>query len=151
MLKEEIRTGLCGYCRCEIHTDMTIKTKYVFVDGKSIELAFDEDNLAAAYILEDRRREESLARKVRRHNYSLDAIKYEGKEYFAQKETPESMMIAREERDRLLEKMKLLTQAQRRRLFMRMQGMSIRQIAETEGVRVQRVNQTTKEIFKKIF
>ena len=142
---------MCGYCRCERHTDMTIKIKYVFVDGKSIELAFDEDELAAAYVLEDRRREESQARKARRHTYSLDAIEYEGQEYFAGKETPESMMIAREERDRLLEKMKCLTQAQRRRLFMRMQGMSIKEIAEREGVSVQRVNQTIKQIFKKIF
>lgn len=142
---------MCGYCQCETHTDMKIKIKYVFVDGKSIELAFDEENLAAAYILEDRRREESQARKERRHTYSLDAIEYEGKEYFAGKATPESMMIARKERDRLLEKMRFLTQAQRRRLFMRMQGMSIRQIAEKEGVSVQRVNQTMKQIFKKIF
>lgn len=151
MLKEEIRTGLCGYCQYEIHTDMTIKIKYVFVDGKSIELAFDEEELAAAYILEDRRREESANRKERRHTYSLDAIEYEGQEYFAGKATPESMMIAREERDRLLEKMQCLTQAQRRRLFMRMQGMSIKEIAEREGVSVQRINQTMKQIFKKIF
>lgn len=93
MLKEEIRTGLCGYCQCETHTDMTIKIKYVFVDGKSIELAFDEEELAAAYILEDRRREESQARKERRHTYSLDAIEYEGQEYFAGKETPESIVF----------------------------------------------------------
>ncbi len=130
---------------------MTIRIKYVFVDGKSLKLEFDERDLAAAYIIADRRREASARRKERRHTYSLDGMLYEGQENFAEKETPESVMIAREERDKLLLKMQDLTQTQRRRLFLRMQGMSIREIAEAEGVSTQRINRTLKQIYKKIF
>lgn len=129
---------------------MTIKIRYIFVDRKSVNLEFADEDRIAAFIIEDRRREANLNRKERRHNYSLNAIAYEGEEYF-DKDTPEELFLEKEIELELLVKIHDLTETQRRRLAMRLHGMSINEIATAENVSQQRISATLKQIRKKIF
>ena len=118
---------------------MTIKIRYIFVDRKSVNLEFADEDRIAPFIIEDRRREANLNRKERRHNYSLNAIAYEGEEYF-DKDTPEELFLEKEIELELLGKIHDLTETQRRRLAMRLHGMSINEIATAENVSQQRTS-----------
>ena len=120
------------------------------MDRKSVNLEFADEDRIAAFIIEDRRREANLNRKERRHNYSLNAIAYEGEEYF-DKDTPEELFLQKEIELELLGKIHDLTETQRRRLAMRLHGMSINEIATAENVSQQRISATLKQIRKKIF
>ncbi len=116
-----------------------------------MDLEFEDGDLIAAFIIEDRRREESLTRKERRHNYSLERTLYEDEKYFSSLHNPENSLIAKEEYGEIEQRISKLTETQQRRLKMRLQGMSSREIARIENVSEQRISATLKQIRKKLF
>ena len=136
--------------RGEMYTDMTIKIRYIFVNREWVHLDFPDDDAAAQFIVADRKKEASAKRKERRHTYSLDAIVYAGEEYQDRHHSPELLLIEKECEEEIVGWTNQLTEAQRRRLLMRLQGMSIREIAEAEGVSQQRISYTFKQISKKL-
>jgi len=107
-----------------------MKIRYEFANGEVTEVEVSEE--VGAVIVESRREEENLARKNRYHCYSLDDVDYEGLEY-ADPKTVESYSEELEQRRRIDEALAALTPAQRRRILMLADGMSVREIARYEG------------------
>ena len=106
---------------------MTVE--YKFADGTVSEVEVSEE--IGAYIMESRKAEESNRRVYRNHNYSLDSIEYEGEEYGYS----ESYRLEEAEDQKKKKKaLSLLTEIQRRRMKMFIEGLSYRKIAEIEGV-----------------
>ena len=91
-----------------------MEIKYKFANGEESYVEVSEEIGAA--ILESRRKEGNLNKKEYRHSaYSIDALIYEGEE-LADRETPESVMMEREEVDLINTFAKLLTETQKRYL-----------------------------------
>jgi DNA-directed RNA polymerase specialized sigma24 family protein len=108
-----------------------MEIKYKFANGEESYVEVSEEIGAA--ILESRRKEGNLNKKEYRHSaYSIDALLYEGEE-LADRDTPESVMMEREEVDLINTFAKLLTETQKRYLKMRLDGMSITEIAKKEN------------------
>lgn len=85
--------------------------------------------------------------------YHLDAMDYEGGS-LAYRLTPEELYIRKEDAARIRETLALLTEPQRRRLLMRAEGMTLRQIAAAEETSVNAVKESldaAKEKFRKFF
>ncbi len=108
-----------------------MKIQWKFTDGTTSEVEVNED--IGNYITASRREESNLARKERYHCYSLDAIDYEGLEY-ATDITPETELILEENTARINAALDKLSVTQRRRLLMFADGLSVNEIARTEGV-----------------
>lgn len=126
--------------------------KYKFATGEVTEVEVSDE--IGAVITASRRAEHALEERNRYHCYSLDAIEYEGMEY-ADPNTPASS-FERTERDKLLySALKTLTETQRRRLLMRAEGLSYREIARQEGVsdhkKIQKSVEAAREKIKKFF
>ena len=124
-----------------------MKIKYKFANG---EISYVEvsDEVGQA-ILESRRKESSLDKKEYRHSAcSIDVIEFEGEE-FAEKDTPESLLFNKEEDARVKEFFATLTETQRRRLEMRLNGMNLRQICLAEKADNKTVRETFEQIQKK--
>ena len=108
-----------------------MEVKYKFANGEESYVEVSEEIGAA--ILESRRKEGNLNKKEYRHSaYSIDALLYEGEE-LADRDTPESVMMEREKVDLINTFAKLLTETQKRYLKMRLDGMSITEIAKKEN------------------
>ena len=108
-----------------------MEIKYKFANGEESYVEVSEEIGAA--ILESRRKEGNLNKKEYRHSaYSIDALIYEGEE-LADRDTPESVMMERAEVDLINTFDKLLTETQKRYLKMRLDGMSITEIAKKEN------------------
>lgn len=117
---------------------MTTKIKYKFINGEVLEV--EVDDIIAAFILKDRTREASANRKERRYNFSLEAALYEDVKFYAAPEgAPDQRMIKLEQYEEILKFIETLTEVQKRRLFMRLAGMSYREIARKERVAVRSV------------
>lgn len=106
-----------------------MKIKYEFADGTVSEVEVKKS--IGTVIIEDRRKEDNLARKERYHCYSLDAAQFEGEEY-ADRETPETKMEREFNTKRIAQALDKLSEVQRHRLLMLAQGMSVREIARKE-------------------
>ncbi len=101
---------------------------YKFADGTTSVAEVDEE--IGAFIMESRRQESNDDRRQRYHNYSLDAITYEGSEYGRCDEYP-----CEDDTDERFEAaMATLTEVQRRRLSLRMKGWTFQRIADAEGI-----------------
>ena len=125
-----------------------MKIKYKFANG---EISYVEvsDEVGQA-ILDSRRKEASLDKKEYRHSAcSIDAVEFEGEE-FADKHTPESLLFNKEEDKRVKEFLATLTETQRRRLEMRMNGMNLRQICLAEKADNKTIRESFEQIQKKI-
>ena len=126
--------------------------RYQFVTGEVTEVEVSEE--IGAVITASRRDEHALEERNRYHCYSFDAIEYEGKEY-ADPDTPESIHERTERDKRLYAALETLTEVQRRRLLMRAEGLSYREIARREGVsdhkKIQKSINEAREKIKKIF
>lgn len=125
-----------------------MKIKYEFADGTVSEVEVEES--VGAVIIESRRREDNLSRKERYHCLSLDAFDFEGAE-FTGEDTPESIFVENAEKERIADALDKLSEVQRHRLLMLADGMSIRDIARTEGVKhtpVLRSIERARKIFK---
>ena len=111
-----------------------MKVTYRNTDTKTIELELD-DQIATA-LTESYRKEDNLARKHRYHNYSFEAATYQGLEV-ADDETPESILLEAEEETEsnahVAQALSLLTDVQRKRFLLLMEGMSVSEIARSEG------------------
>ena len=127
---------------------MTTKIKYTFVNGDVLEVEADDG--LAAYILLDRIHEESNDRKHRRKKLSSDAMNWEDMPFASQWGNPEEELLAHEEYVELSKVLESLTSAQKRRLILRLSGISCREIARQEEVSINSVLETVEGIRKKL-
>lgn len=119
---------------------------YKFNDGTVSKVEVDEE--IGKFILASRKEEHANNEKNRSHCISLDALKYEGSEY-ASKETVETVLIDRSRREQLYEVIEKLTDVQKRRLEMLLDGHSLREIARQEGVNLSKIQKSVAQIQKK--
>lgn len=123
-----------------------MKIKYKFANGEVKYVEVNDE--VGAEILKSRRIEENGDRKERYHCYSIAGLDYEGDE-FADKDTPESLLLNKEEEGVLQEFMETLTEVQKRRLQLRIEGLTLTDIAREEGVEFNPVKRTFLQISKK--
>ena len=108
-----------------------MKFQWKFADGTTSEVEVNEE--LGNFITTSRREESNLERKERFHCYSLDDIDYEGLEY-ATDITPETELIREEDAARINAALDNLSETQKRRLLMFMDGLSANEIARIENV-----------------
>ena len=111
-----------------------------------------------AAFMEDNCREiwKSDRMKSRYVPYSTDALVYEGKEYAAP-DTPETVYLAIEEEsengsdeERMKRYLSVLTDVQRRRMEMRLEHLTFREIAYIEGTDESSVRDSVRAAYKKL-
>lgn len=107
-----------------------MKIRYEFANGEVTEVEVSEE--VGAVIVESRKEEHAQQEKQRYHCYSYDAIDFEGVEY-ADPKTPENLYEEDEDKKKIELALSTLTPAQRRRILMLADGMSVREIARYEG------------------
>ena len=109
--------------------------KYIFADGTVSEVEVDEE--LGNFIIESRQDEENLSRKERYHCFSVESSVYEGKE-LSTYETPEKILqlkIDNIRKEKLFaDAMNSLSETQRRRLLMLIDGLTLQEIGRREGV-----------------
>lgn len=124
-----------------------MEIKYKFTNGEESFVEVSEE--IGAMILESRRKEENLHKKEYRHSaYSIDALTYEGEE-LAEEDTPESELFHKEEEEKINQFLSTLTEVQRRRLEMRLDGMKMSEIARTEATTFRAIKKTFLQILEK--
>ena len=117
-----------------------MKIEWNSVDGTTTTAETDVE--IGTFILDSRREEENGSRKYRAHNYSLDAITYEGREYGREDEYP-CMDDSDEKARRVRMAFSRLTKMQQRRLWRHViEKKSLREIARIEKVTVESVSES---------
>lgn len=121
--------------------------KYVFVTGE-VEIVN-----AGAYwdnIINEMQREEwKNDRQQHRHTYSYDSIVYEGDEYgYEDNYFADDTVLEME--DRIKKVAHVLTPLQRRRVEQLCDGMTLQEIAQSEGVARQTVQESIESVRKKV-
>lgn len=112
---------------------MSIKVKYEFADGTVSEIEVCEE--LGAYITASRREEENYERKTRYHcPVSLDSLEFEGDAFADDTYSPERSVMLAEEESRVREFLQTLTPKQKERVEKLMEGETITEIAQEEGV-----------------
>ena len=102
------------------------------------------------FMLENDREMANLERKDRAHGHlSIDAMEYEGME-FADPETPEEKLIEKERASQITKSLTALTETQLRRVLMKVDGKTVREIAEEEGTSVNAVQESLLQARKKL-
>lgn len=92
---------------------------------------------------------QNAERRERYHTpYHLEALDYESGSV-AYHDTPERIIIRKEEAEHIRATLSLLTETQRRRLLMLDEGMTLREIAEAEGTAVSSVKESLDAARKK--
>lgn len=127
-----------------------MKIKYEFINGETTEIEVDEN--IGTFILDSRRNEENLARKERYHCYSSD-VAWEGEDY-ADSDTPETILFKKMRSERIKKALSKLSDVQRRRLLMHIDGLNYSEIARIEEVNhsaVKKSVESAKKIFLKNF
>ncbi len=99
-------------------------------------------------ITESYRLEDNADRRHRYHDYSLNALDYEGLA-FAAPDTPESLLLKKERRSRIQQALSYLTETQRRRLLLYANGMSTYEIARQENTNQKSVYESIQGAKKK--
>ena len=107
-----------------------MKIKYEFINGEKTEIEVEEN--IGTWILDSRRVEENLARKERYHTYSLET-EFEKTMKLATDDTPESLIILKQDNTRLYHAFEQLSEKQKERMLLLANGMSVREIARREG------------------
>lgn len=121
---------------------------YKLADGSVVLVEVTPET--AEFILRNDREIANADRKERYHTpYHLEALEYEGTDY-ADPETPEDVLIRQEEKEQMTDSLKLLTDTQLRRLSMKAEGMSLRQIAAAEDTSVNAVKESLEAAKKKL-
>lgn len=123
-----------------------MKIKYEFINGETTEIEVDEN--IGTFIVDSRRIESNLTRKERYHCYSSD-IAWDGKEY-ADPDTPENILLAKENSNAFLESFSLLTPLQQERLRAIIAGKTIMDIARDEGKDYKTVYESIESARKKL-
>ena len=122
------------------------KYRYGFVDGTE-EIEISEE--WAAVLREMDREEEANRKKQTRRHISLDAVDYEGEE-FAEDGDSETALLEKES-DRVVEGiLSSLTDVQRRRVELRMEGRTFREIGMLEGINFRRVEKSVNQAREKM-
>ena len=125
---------------------------YRLEDGSTVLVEVTEET--ASYILENDREMANADRKERYHcPYHIEAMEYEG-DSLAYRLTPEEIFVRKEEQEHISDTLSCLTDVQLRRLTMKSDGMTIREIAAVEGTTVNAVRESleaAKKKFKKHF
>ena len=121
---------------------------YKLADGSVVLVEVTPET--AEFILKNDREIANTDRRERYHApYHLEALDYEGTDY-ADPESPEDVLIRQEEKEQLTDSLKLLTDTQLRRLSMKAEGMSLRQIAASEETSVNAVKESLEAAKKKL-
>ena len=121
---------------------------YKLADGTTVMVEGTEETYA--FILENDREMANAERRERYHcPYHLEAMTYEG-ESVAYHETPEEIVIREENRREFASALTMLTDAQFRRLFMKADGLTLREIAEREHTNVNAVVKSLSAAKKKL-
>lgn len=121
---------------------------YRLADGSTVMVEVTEET--AAYLFESNRELENVERRERYHcPYHLEAMPYED-ESIAYRDTPEEILIRKEERDEIADALSVLTESQYRRLLMKADGMTLREIARIEGTSVNAVRDSLLQARKKL-
>lgn len=120
---------------------------YRLANGSTVLVEVNEET--ARYILENDREMANADRRERYHTpYHLEALDYEG-DSVAYHDTPERILIRKEEREHISDLLSCLTDAQLRRLTMKAEGMTLRKIAAMEGATVRAVWESLEAARKK--
>lgn len=120
---------------------------YRLTDGSTVLVEVTDE--VAAYILKNDRETSNADRKERYHcPYHIEAMEYEG-DSLAYHLTPEDIVIRKEEQKHIGDTLSCLTDAQLRRLTMKADGMSLREIAKAEGTSVNAVRESLEAAKKK--
>lgn len=123
-----------------------MKIKYEFINGETTEIEVDET--IGTFIVDSRRIEDNLARKERYHCYSSD-VAWEGEDY-ADPDTPESLLLAKENGNAFLEAFSRLSTLQQERLLAIVAGKNIMDIARDEGKNYKTVYESIESARKKL-
>ena len=125
---------------------------YRLEDGSTVLVEVTEET--AAYILENDREMANADRRERYHcPYRIEAMEYEG-DSLAYRLTPEEIFVRKEEQEHISDTLSCLTDVQLRRLTMKADGMTLREIAAVEDTTVNAVRESleaAKKKFKKHF
>lgn len=138
-----------------------MKIKYEFVNGDVVEV--EAPDVIGKFIEESLRAEHASDEKNRVHTCSLEGALYEGHEYGHYDSNLRRLEVQETKKDRTRKKAQLreslkkgyskLSEAQRRRISMYANGLTMREIAEKEGVYLNAVYQSissARKIIKKI-
>lgn len=106
-----------------------MKIRYTFDNGETSEVEVSEE--IGTFIMDSRRNEESANRKEHRHSWSLDSIEYEGVEYGVADIMED--LLNEQRNNRIDQAFSHLSEAQKRRLLMLANGLSVHEIARREG------------------
>ena len=122
------------------------KYRYGFVDGTA-EIEISEE--WASVLREMDRAEEANRKKQTRRHISLDAVNFEGEEFAAPGDA-ESVLLEKEEEQHAEELLSSLTAVQRRRILLRMEGLTYRDIAKLENTSAMACQESITGAAKKI-
>ena len=122
------------------------KYRYGFVVGTE---EFEISEEWAAVLREMDREEEANRKKQTRRHISLDALDYEGEE-FAEDGDAETALLEKESEAEVEKLLFCLTEAQRRRVELRMEGRTYREIGMFECVDAKAIEKSIKAAGKKI-
>lgn len=138
---------------------ITVKDPYYGKYEVEIEDDTPQEVLDEVIAFMDRNCRETWAKDKYEHRhtpFSTDALVYEGEEY-AEIDTPESVYICfedeaeKEDDEAIIERyLSVLTDAQRRRIQMRMKGLSFKAIADIEGTDSSSVRESVYAAHKKL-
>ena len=121
---------------------------YKLADGNTALVEVTEE--VAEFILEDDRLTANADRRERYHcPWHLEAMEYEG-DSLAYHLTPEQLYIRKETQLEHSEALSQLTDTQLRRLLMRADGLTYREIAEMEGTNINAVRDSLESARKKL-
>lgn len=110
---------------------------YRLANGSTVLVEVNKET--ARYILENDREMANADRRERYHApYHLEVLDYEG-DSVAYHDTPECILIRKEEQEHINDTLSFLTDMQLRRLTMKAEGMTLREIAALEGTSVRAV------------
>ena len=124
---------------------------YILYELPNGTMALVEANVESLKFMLEHDREVSNAERNerRRAPVHIEAMDYEGLEFTAP-ESPEEIIIERETASQIREELTVLTEIQLRRVLMRLRGLTVREIAEAEGVSVNAVEDSLLQARRKL-
>ena len=123
-----------------------MKIKYVFADGDVSEVEVSDE--IGTVILDTERNEEALKKRTSRNCYPL--YEFCNNQELSDYTTPESELFTNIENDELYDALKHITPLQLERLLKLADGMSVREIARSEGTDHKSVLESINRARKKI-
>ena len=122
---------------------MATIVKYAFATGEVISIEVEDE--VAAVVLTDRVKECSANRKAR-----LDEFVFEDRRYFGDENTPETLLIRKEDNEALFRQLESISEVHKKRLLMYLDGMTYEEIARKENVSITAVYYSIDIVRKKI-